>query len=65
MKPYGIRKADRGCCPGHDKYPWDDYRISARNAGVRRRDKHAKTAARARARAEINIAFAEGAAHAC
>lgn len=21
MKPYGLRKADRGCCPGHDKHP--------------------------------------------
>lgn len=21
MKPYGVRKRDRGCCNGHDKYP--------------------------------------------
>jgi len=63
MKPYGIRKQDRGCCPGHDKYPAFDYRCT-RIAGIRRRDKHAKTAARARARTEINNALAEGDANA-
>ncbi|GEM_PF-1806611 len=52
MKPYGVRRQDRGCCPGHDKYPGIEYRCT-RIAGIRRRDKHAKTAARARGRREI------------
>ena len=21
MKPYGVKRQDRGCCAGHDKYP--------------------------------------------
>ena len=20
MKPYGVKRKDKGCCPGHDKY---------------------------------------------
>jgi hypothetical protein len=26
MKPYGVKRKDRGCCPGHDKFPRDTYR---------------------------------------
>jgi hypothetical protein len=25
MKPYGIKRKDAGCCPGHDKYPREAY----------------------------------------
>ena len=25
MKPYGIRRRDFGCRPGHDKFPRDTY----------------------------------------
>jgi hypothetical protein len=25
MKPYGIDGKDRGCCPGHDKFPKQKY----------------------------------------
>jgi hypothetical protein len=25
MKAYGVGKKDAGCCPGHDKYPSDQY----------------------------------------
>ena len=26
MKLYGLRRKDRGCCPGHDKFPRETYR---------------------------------------
>ena len=26
MKAYGVDRRDRGCCPGHDKFPCDTYR---------------------------------------
>jgi len=58
MKPYGVRRRDRGCCPGHDKYPGIEYRCT-RIAGIRRRDKHAKTAERARKRNEIRQTLTE------
>jgi hypothetical protein len=38
MKPYGVDRRDRGCCPGHDKYPSDSYGS--------RRSKHARQKAR-------------------
>lgn len=25
MKPYGKKKGDDGCCPGHDKFPRETY----------------------------------------
>ena len=25
MKPYGVKRKDKGCCPGHDKFPKDSY----------------------------------------
>ena len=25
LKAYRVRRRDRGCCPGHDKYPPDRY----------------------------------------
>lgn len=31
MKPYGVDKQARGCCPGHDKYPPEPYGIKRRN----------------------------------
>lgn len=35
MKAYGVKKKDRGCCPGHDKFPGDSY--------TTRTSKHAQT----------------------
>ncbi|MBF0273446.1 MAG: hypothetical protein HQL98_15460, partial [Magnetococcales bacterium] len=28
MKPYGVRRKDHGCCPGHDKFSPDTYNSS-------------------------------------
>lgn len=25
MKPYGVKRKDQGCCPGHDKFPYESY----------------------------------------
>ena len=25
MKPYGVKRGDRGCCPGHDLFPRETY----------------------------------------
>lgn len=25
MKPYGVKRKDAGCCPGHDKFSSDRY----------------------------------------
>jgi hypothetical protein len=50
MRPYGVHRADRGCCPGHDKYPPDKYSSRrsqrARAKGIRK--------SHGRARAEAN-----------
>ena len=35
MKAYGTKRKDRGCCPGHDKYPPDRY--NSTSADQRRR----------------------------
>jgi len=53
MKAYGVDRKDRGCCPGHDKFPCDSY-----NSGRSRRA-HAKANRiahkRARARAAVEL----------
>lgn len=53
MKPYGVNRRDRGCCPGHDKFPPDTYNS--------RRSKHArqkaKRCAHKRARARQRTMF--------
>ncbi|MBP2498350.1 hypothetical protein ABID82_005036 [Methylobacterium sp. PvP062] len=35
MKPYGRRRGDSGCCPGHDTFPSETY--------ANRRSKRAQT----------------------
>lgn len=45
MRAYGVRRGDQGCCPGHDKYPRDRYRIT-RTAARRRRQQPRKSSAR-------------------
>lgn len=46
MKPYGVRRKDRGCCPGHDKHG----RARGRKASTTRHN--ANRAAKKRARRE-------------
>lgn len=53
MKPYGIKRQDHGCCPGHDKYPTSTFsgRLSKKARG---RDKAiAHGVARQEAKLEI------------
>ena len=52
MKPYGVKREDRGCCPGHDKYPPDRYNCTTANQR-RRAQKSRKTSARQKARKQI------------
>ncbi len=53
MKTYGVDKGDRGCCPGHDKFPRETY-SNRRSVKAHRRDtKIAHSRARARVRAAI------------
>lgn len=47
MKPYGVEREDRGCCPGHDKYPKESYR----NRRSKRKQTEATKTAHRRARA--------------
>jgi len=48
MKPYGVDRKDRGCCPGHDKFPRDSYgNARSRHAhSVARRLAHKRARAR-------------------
>lgn len=49
MKAYGVKKADAGCCGGHDKYPPPFLRYNSqkrRADSFRRRDRHRKKTAR-------------------
>lgn len=48
MKPYGVKRKDSGCCPGHDKFPRDKYG-SARSRRARAK---ARLIAHKRARAQ-------------
>lgn len=41
MKPYGIKKKDRGCCPGHDKFPNETYNTHSSQKAKRRDTKYA------------------------
>lgn len=49
MKAYGVDRKDRGCCPGHDKFPRDSYgsRRSAKAHAKARRSAHKRARARA------------------
>lgn len=56
MKPYGVKRKDRGCCPGHDKFPADTYsnRKSKRAHKKAKHDAHSR--ARSWERAEVHRA---------
>lgn len=51
-KPYGVKRGDIGCCPGHDKYPKAPYLITRRSSW-RQRDRSRKKRARQEAKKEI------------
>ena len=53
VKAYGVRRRDRGCCPGHDKYPPDRYGCTRARAR-RRAQQPRKTSARQAGRKEID-----------
>jgi len=58
MRPYGVRWADQGCCPGHDKYPRDRYRnTNARTRHISQR--HRKGSARGLAKRIIREELVE------
>ena len=50
MRPYGVDRQDRGCCPGHDKFPSDCYssRCSEHAHSRARRIAHKRARARQR-----------------
>ncbi len=51
MKAYGVDRKDRGCCPGHDKFPCDSYnsRRSKKAHALASRLAHKRARARAAA----------------
>ena len=55
MKPYGVKRKDHGCCPGHDKFPLDTYR-NCKSKKARARDKQT---AHGIARAQEHAAITE------
>lgn len=55
MKAYGVDRKDRGCCPGHDKFPSDCYN-SRRSAKAHSR---ARRLAHKRARARVLVALVD------
>lgn len=60
MKAYGVDRKDRGCCPGHDKYPPDRYR----NDRSRRAHSTARHQAHSRQRARDRVSNASAVADA-
>lgn len=44
MKPYGVKRKDKGCCPGHDKFS-GGYKMERRER-LKRRLRPAKKRAR-------------------
>jgi len=54
MRAYGVDRADRGCCPGHDKFPPDRYSSRRSDHAHSRARRIAHKRARARNRAALN-----------
>ena len=50
MQPYGVDRKDRGCCPGHDKFPRDCYnsKLSIHAHAKAKRIAHKRARARVR-----------------
>jgi hypothetical protein len=53
MKAYGVKRRDRGCCPGHDKFPRETYANNDSKRAQARDTKLAHGIARARSREEL------------
>ncbi|MBF0108751.1 MAG: hypothetical protein HQL76_06210 [Magnetococcales bacterium] len=60
MKPYGVRREDVFCCPGHDTFPWDTYRNRRSKKAQTRDTKIAHRLARARIKASVHKAAEYG-----
>ncbi|MBF0190234.1 MAG: hypothetical protein HQL99_03670 [Magnetococcales bacterium] len=58
MKPYGVRRKDQGCCPGHDKFSPDTYNSSRSKKAHAKATKIAHGIARARIKIAIHRAVA-------
>ena len=56
MKAYGVDRKDRGCCPGHDKFPNETY--GSRRSKKARAKTNRIAHKRARARAAANLVAA-------
>jgi hypothetical protein len=54
MRPYGIDRSDRGCCPGHDKFPHGRYSSRRSDRAHARANRVAHKRARARARQNLH-----------
>lgn len=54
MKAYGVTKHDRGCCPGHDRFPKETYRNRRSKKAQTRDTQIAHQVARARAKRELS-----------
>lgn len=53
MRAYGVDRKDRGCCPGHDKFPPDTYSSRRSQRAHRKARRHAHKRARARERVQV------------
>jgi hypothetical protein len=53
MKAYGVDRKDRGCCPGHDKFPCDSYGSARSRRAHAKANRIAHKRARARSRAAL------------
>ena len=58
MRKRGIKRKDNGCCPGHDKYPWETYGTRSSKLNKKRTDilanKRARTWDKIMIRQELN-----------
>ena len=52
MKPYGVKKKDAGCCPGHDKFAGDTYNTNTSQKAHTRDTKYAHSRERSRVKIE-------------
>ncbi len=53
MRAYGVDRKDRGCCPGHDKFPADKYASGRSRKARSKANRTAHKRARARDREQI------------
>lgn len=60
MRPYGVRRKDQGCCPGHDRFSGDSYNNNRSKRAQTRDTKVAHQLARVRIKASVRQAAAYG-----